>query len=64
LKASYSASLSECVAREDFVVGFLTFASMFCSNFALKFVNYPFVVLAKSAKIMPVIIIGALRGVH
>lgn len=35
------------------MVGALCFASMYCSNFALKFVNYPFVVLAKSAKIMP-----------
>lgn len=52
------------MSREDFFVGFLTFASMFCSNFALKFVNYPLVVLSKSAKIMPVIIIGALRKVH
>jgi len=26
---------------------------MYCSNIALKFVNYPFVVLSKSAKIMP-----------
>ncbi len=35
------------------MLGGLTFGSMYCSNFALKFVNYPFVVLSKSAKIMP-----------
>jgi len=37
---------------------------MYCSNYALKFVNYPFVVLSKSAKIMPVIIMGSLRKVY
>eukprot|EP00350_Pseudokeronopsis_sp_OXSARD2_P004246 CAMPEP_0170540608 /NCGR_PEP_ID=MMETSP0211-20121228/584_1 /TAXON_ID=311385 /ORGANISM="Pseudokeronopsis sp., Strain OXSARD2" /LENGTH=127 /DNA_ID=CAMNT_0010843081 /DNA_START=403 /DNA_END=786 /DNA_ORIENTATION=+ len=37
---------------------------MYCSNFSLKFVNYPFMVLAKSAKIMPVIIVGSLRRVY
>jgi solute carrier family 35 (UDP-galactose transporter), member B1 len=45
-------------------VGGLTFGSMFCSNAALKFVNYPFVVLAKSAKIMPVFIVGSIRGIY
>lgn len=34
------------------------------SNVALKFVSYPFVVLAKSAKVIPVILIGAIRGVY
>ena len=53
LKTSYKASLAECLTQEDFEVGLLTFGSMYCSNFALKFVDYPFVVLAKSAKIMP-----------
>merc|ERR1711934_822231 len=37
---------------------------MYCSNFALKFVNYPFMVLAKSAKILPVILTGWLTGVY
>lgn len=37
---------------------------MYCSNIALKFVNYPFVVLSKSAKIMPVIIIGSIRKIY
>eukprot|EP00347_Sterkiella_histriomuscorum_P004006 403362113 len=48
----------------DFLVGFLCFGSMYCSNFALKYVNYPFVVLSKSAKIMPVIIMGSIRKVY
>lgn len=37
---------------------------MFCSNFALRFVSYPFVVLAKSAKILPVCLTGWLLGVY
>lgn len=42
LKASYNADLRECLTGRDFVVGLLTFGSMFCSNFALKFIDYPF----------------------
>lgn len=53
LKASYKQSLADCLTKGDFLVGLLCFGSMFCSNYALKFVNYPFVVLSKSAKIMP-----------
>lgn len=37
---------------------------MYCSNFALKFVSYPFVILAKSAKILPVCFVGVLLGVY
>lgn len=37
---------------------------MYCSNFALKFVSYPFMVLAKSAKVMPVILTGWLLGTY
>mmetsp|Transcript_4520 Transcript_4520/g.5607 ORF Transcript_4520/g.5607 Transcript_4520/m.5607 type:complete len:230 (-) Transcript_4520:238-927(-) len=37
---------------------------MYCSNFALKFVSYPFMALAKSAKILPVILTGWLTGVY
>jgi hypothetical protein len=53
LKFSYNVKLSECLSPGDFLIGFLSFGSMFCSNFALKFVDYPFLVLAKSAKILP-----------
>ena len=45
-------------------MGTLNFLTMYCSNFALKFVNYPFMVLAKSAKILPVILTGWLTGVY
>jgi hypothetical protein len=34
------------------------------SVFAMKYVSFPFVVLAKSAKVIPVILVGALRGVY
>lgn len=64
LKVSYKASLAESVTSRDFIVGGLCFSSMYCSNLALKFVNYPFMVLAKSAKIMPVILIGSIRKVY
>ena len=75
LKSSYNASLSDHLTYRDFMLGGLTFGSMYCSNFALKFVNYPFVVLSKSAKIMPgkyesinhsiiVIIVGSIRKIY
>ena len=51
-------------SRGDLQLGTLNFATMYCSNFALKFVNYPFMALAKSAKILPVIITGWLTGVY
>ena len=34
------------------------------SHMAMKVVSYPLVVLAKSAKIIPVIVVGTLRGVY
>ena len=34
------------------------------SNKAMSLVSYPFVVLSKSAKVIPVILIGTLRGVY
>lgn len=37
---------------------------MNASTVALKYVSFPFVVLAKSAKVIPVILMGALRGVY
>ena len=50
--------------RGDSIVGSLTFLSMVSSNYSLKFVNYPFMVLAKSAKVLPVIMTGWIRGVY
>jgi solute carrier family 35 (UDP-galactose transporter), member B1 len=50
--------------KGDAVVGTLNFCTMFCSNFALKYVSYPFVVLSKSAKILPVALTGWIIGVY
>jgi drug/metabolite transporter (DMT)-like permease len=56
--------LSESLTSRDLLIGFLTFGSMFCTNFALKFVSFPLVVLAKSAKILPVMLIGWIRKTY
>ena len=34
------------------------------SNKAMRYVSVPFVVLSKSAKVIPVILVGTLRGVY
>ena len=52
------------MTQGDIFVGGLNFVTMFCSNYSLKFVNYPFMVLAKSAKVLPVVLTGWLRGVY
>ena len=64
IKACKMGPLFEGFTHGDMVVGTLNFATMYCSNFALKFVNYPFMALAKSAKILPVILTGWLTGVY
>jgi len=45
-------------------VGVLQFSTMYCSNYSLKYVSFPFMALAKSAKILPVIVAGYFRGVY
>jgi len=50
--------------QEDLLVGGLLFGSTFSSNYSLKYVNYPFMVLAKSAKVVPIALVGALRGTY
>ena len=57
-------SLFGIMSRSDIEVGGLLFISMLTSNYSLTFVNYPFMVLAKSAKILPVILIGWIRGIY
>ena len=46
----------------DVAISAMTYGSMYCSNQALKFVNYPFMALAKSAKILSVILTGWTMG--
>ena len=42
----------------------LFFVSASLSNYSLAFVDFPFMALAKSAKIIPVALIGTLLGVY
>ena len=46
----------------DLYVGILQFTTMYCSNTSLKYVSFPFMVLAKSAKILPVVFTSWLQG--
>jgi len=64
IKVFAMGSLFNSVTSGDAFVGGLNFFTMFCSNYSLKFVNYPFMVLAKSAKVLPVVLTGWLRGVY
>lgn len=48
----------------DVITGSLLFMSGVSSNYALKFVNFPFMALAKSAKVIPVALTGYIRGVY
>lgn len=45
-------------------MGCFQFGSMNTSTIAIKYVSFPFVVLAKSAKVIPIILMGAIRGVY
>ena len=57
-------SIFKQLTTGDILVGCFQFGSMNGSTVALKYVSFPFVVLAKSAKVIPVILMGALRGVY
>ena len=59
-----TADLAGAFSRDDFVVAAFNYGSMNLSNKAMSLVSYPFVVLSKSAKIIPVILVGTLRGVY
>jgi len=56
--------LTQSFTKGDGIVACLNFGSMNCSSYAMKGVSYPFVVLSKSAKIIPVILVGAIRGIY
>lgn len=57
-------SMWDSLNQGDLIVGGLNFATMFCSNYSIKFVNYPFMVLAKSAKVLPVVLTGWVLRVY
>ena len=56
--------LTQAFTMDDLTVSFFNFGSMNFSNRAMKVVPYPFVLLCKSAKIIPVIMVGTVRGVY
>lgn len=56
--------LTQGLTQGDIVVALLNFCSMNCSSYAMKGVSYPFVVLSKSAKVIPVIMVGTIRGLY
>ena len=56
--------LTAGLTKGDAIVALLNFCSMNCSSYAMKGVSYPFVVLSKSAKVIPVILVGTIRGVY
>lgn len=57
-------SLFQAFTYDDLTVSIFNFCSMNFSNRAMTMVSYPFVILCKSAKIIPVILVGTLRGVY
>ena len=56
--------LTQSLTFNDLVVAFYGYVSMNCSNMAMGLASAPFVLLSKSAKIIPVIFVGTLRGVY
>lgn len=52
------------VTLGDIRVGALLFCSKYSSGFALKYVSFPFAKLSKSAKVIPIAMVGALRGLY
>lgn len=56
--------LFAALTYDDAIVAIFNFCSMNFSNKAMSLVSYPFVVLSKSAKVIPVILVGTLRGVY
>ena len=63
IKACGMGSLFSEFTKGDLIVGLLIYSSIYSANFSLKFVSFPFMALAKSANILPVILTGWLRGV-
>ena len=62
IKFSNMGSITKNCSMGDVAISAMTYGSMYCSNQALKFVNYPFMALAKSAKILSIIMTGWTMG--
>lgn len=52
------------ISQGELYVGFLNFCTMLSSNHALNFVSYPMQAMVKSCKILPVMLMGLLRGTY
>ena len=59
-----SQMLGESLTYNDLIVAIFGYCSMNFSNKAMSLASPPFVILAKSSKVIPVIIVGKLRGVY
>jgi hypothetical protein len=46
------------IRRGEIIVGIMGCITVYCSNYSLKFVSFPMMALAKSAKVLPVILTG------
>ena len=55
-------SVRENCSTNDIIISALCIGSTYCSNQALKYVNYPFMALTKSSKILSVIMVGWAMG--
>jgi len=56
--------LTAAFTMDDLTVSMLNFGSQNFGNRAMKMMSYPLIILAKSAKVIPVIVVGTLRGVY
>jgi hypothetical protein len=59
-----SAPLLGKLTTVEMKLGFLQFGATFFTTYSTKFISYPMMVIFKSAKVLPVIILGILRGVY
>lgn len=50
--------------KGDLVVGLCNFLANYFTNYAIKFVSYPVVVLVKSSKVIFIVLIGSVSGVY
>lgn len=52
------------MGKRDYLVGFFNFGATYTGMVAFSYLSFPFVVLLKSATIIPVLILGKIRGVY
>ena len=64
IKCCQNSSLVEDINGTDVRIGVYNTMTMYCSNSCVQYVDFPLMLLAKSAKIIPVMMGGWLRGVY